>query len=479
MEFLKKFNKDNIKSVAVLIIICLVSALLMGCVNMLTAPIISDRNAENVLKSLKQVMPDGEFNTEPDERPENAPETVKQIYTEKNGKGTVVILETKGYEGVIGLTVAIGTDGKIINMVITQNGDSIVPDNLKPFGDYGNAYIGVTESEVTDLVTGATVSFTEAGIKKALKDAFAVVGGNLEERLPKTDEEIVELAEALLGATKGSLENVTPDGSGTVKRVYRDEAGDNYAVYLVVISSHYGTVETETLVHIDREGVVKGIEKLTWKVSDPAPDWGYNPPSEEALETLYDSIVGKDSETMEEVDLTTGATNSTTSLVNSVLDAIKAVKTIVAKDMPSPYSEVLALAKTLLGDNALVEVAYANGTVKRVFRDAAGDNYAVYLVVFSDRYGAPETETLVHIDREGVVKGIEKLTWKVSDPAPDWGYNPPSEEALETLYDSIVGKDSETMEEVDLTTGATNSTTSLVNSVLDAINAVKELSANS
>ena len=191
MEFLKKFNKDNIKSVAVLIIICLVSALLMGCVNMLTAPIISDRNAENVLKSLKQVMPDGEFNTEPDELPENAPETVKQIYTEKNGKGTVVILETKGYEGVIGLTVAIGTDGKIINMVITQNGDSIVPDNLKPFGDYGNAYIGVTESEVTDLVTGATVSFTEAGIKKALKDAFAVVGGNLEERLPKTDEEIV------------------------------------------------------------------------------------------------------------------------------------------------------------------------------------------------------------------------------------------------------------------------------------------------
>ena len=333
MEFSKKFNKNNIKSVVVLIVICLVSALLMGCVNMLTAPIIADRNAESVLKSLKQVMPDGEFNTEPDKLPENAPETVKQIYTEKNGKGTVVILEAKGYEGIIGLTVAIGSDGKIINMVITQNGDSIVPDNLKPFGDYGNAYIGVTESEVADLVTGATVSFTEAGIKKALKDAFAVVGGNLEELLPKTDEEIIALAETLLGADKGSLENVTPDDGGTVKRVYRDATGDNYAVYLVVISSHYGTVETETLVHIDRDGVVKGIEKLTWKVSDPAPDWGYNPPNEETLETLYDSIVGKDSETMKEVDLTTGATNSTTSLVNSVLDAINAVKELSANSL--------------------------------------------------------------------------------------------------------------------------------------------------
>ena len=325
-------KKENLMPVLVLVAICLVSAALMGCVNMLTAPIIADRNEGSVLQSLKEVMPDGEFNNEPDELPANAPETVKQIYTEKNGKGSVVILETKkGYTGnAIGITVAIDPDGRIIKMVITQNGESIVPDNMKPFGDYGDAFAGATESEVADIVTGATVAYTEAAIKNALKDAFfVVVGGGEEERLPKTDEEIVALAEELLDVSAGSLINVTPEGgSGTTKRVYRDKTGDNYAVYAVVVSSYYGTVETETLIHIDRNGVIKGIEKLTWSVSEAKPEWGYNPPTEEALDAFYAGLVGKDSESIGDVDLQTGATNTTTNLVISIAEGIELVKAL-------------------------------------------------------------------------------------------------------------------------------------------------------
>ena len=139
--------------------------------------------------------------------------------------------------------------------------------------------------------------------------------------------EIRELSETLLGVGKNTLINVTPEGgSGAAKRVFRDNSGDNYAVYAVVVSSHYGTVETETLIHIDRNGVIKGIEKLTWSVSPANPEKNYNPPSSEAVDAFYAGLVGKDSESIKGVDLKTGATNTTTNLVNSVTEGIEIVK---------------------------------------------------------------------------------------------------------------------------------------------------------
>ena len=85
----------NLLPTIVLVSICIVVAILLGVVNMITAPMIADADSAAVSESLKIVMPDGEFGAEPDELEEGAPETVKAVYTDKRGGGHVVVLSTK------------------------------------------------------------------------------------------------------------------------------------------------------------------------------------------------------------------------------------------------------------------------------------------------------------------------------------------------------------------------------------------------
>ena len=171
-------RKRNILSVVILTVIAVVVAALLAGVNMLTRPIIDEADRLAVTESLKIAMPDGDFDPDPDALREDAPETVKAVYTDKLGGGHVVILLTKkGYTGKdIGITVGIGNDGKIIKAVITKNEESIVPAELKPLGTYGDKYSGKDADESLDLVTGATVKYTEAAIKSALYDAFVYLG---------------------------------------------------------------------------------------------------------------------------------------------------------------------------------------------------------------------------------------------------------------------------------------------------------------
>ena len=220
MEKLKK----NMKPTLVLGAICILVAALLAAVNLIADPIIKERDAKKALESIVAVMPDGDFNTEPDELRADAPETVKAVYTDKNGAGYVVLLETnKGYTGNnIGITVAIGADGKIIDATVTKNEESIT-NGVEPGGSYGENYKGVGADGVATLVTGVTVKYTEAAIKNAIYDAFTYLGlaeGGVEvapdegeEEKPevaplRSDEEIIAAAKALSGAS--TAEDVTP-----------------------------------------------------------------------------------------------------------------------------------------------------------------------------------------------------------------------------------------------------------------------------
>ena len=156
-------TKKNLMPVIVLTAICIAVAALLAAVNALTKPIIDDRNNSAISESLGKVMEGGKFDSEPDELKDGAPKTISKVFTEKNGMGTVVVLVTnKGYTGKnIGITVGIGSDGKITGMEITQNEESIVPSELKPGGSYGEHYVGAGADDIPELETGATVKFTE------------------------------------------------------------------------------------------------------------------------------------------------------------------------------------------------------------------------------------------------------------------------------------------------------------------------------
>ena len=300
--------------------------------------------------------------------------------------------------------------------------------------------------------------------------------------MPTPENEIENLAAELVGEDV-TLTNVTPDGVATLRRLYTLDGNKGYIAYIVVMSTHYeGQVETETLVYVGNDLQIKGIKRLQWNVSAAAPDWGYNPPSEEALVEFYNGLIGKDNETLGGVDLSTGATNTTTALVNAIIDAINTVDAVMNADVLTPEDDVFNFATELVGEGAsLVKVDFAGAEfTKIIYKDENGKGYVAYIVVMSTHYeGQVETETLVYVGNDLQIKGIKRLQWNVSEAAPDLGYNPPSEEALVEFYNGLIGKDNETLGSVNLSTGATNTTTALVNSIIEAITKIDDLTTNS
>ncbi len=462
-------NKKNIMPVAVLTVICVIVAALLGAVHMLTAPVVTERNEAAVSKSLGEVMQGGQFNSEPDALKNDAPSTVKKVYTEKNGMGTVVVLLTnKGYTGKnIGLTVGIDKEGKITGMKVTQNEESIVPNELKPGGTYGNHYVGASAEDIPELSTGATVVYTEGAIKDALNDAFAYLGFiESKPELPRNEAEIENLARALYGDGANKLKSLTPAESQYVKRIYKEDGKSSFIAYAFAYSQ-YGTPEFEFLIHVDENGSVKAIKKILWKVSDAKPEWGYNPPSDEVVDSFFGSFVGKDSNTVPEVDISTGATNTAGKVRDAAAEAIK----LFVPSLPREISEIKTMATELYAkSSAKLECIELEGYdySRLVFFEQGESSYIVYSVNYS-RYGTPEFEFLIHVDENGSVKAVKKILWKVSDAKPEWGYNPPSDEVVDSFFGRFVGKNSSTISSVEVETGATNTASGVRDAALEAL----------
>ena len=462
-------KKQNTMPIIVLTVICIVVAALLGVANAITAPEIRERNEKAVSESLGKVMEGGQFDSEPDVLKENAPETVLKVYTEKTGMGTVVVLVTnKGYTGKdIGLTVGIDSNGKITGLQITQNEESIVPPDMKPGGSYGENYVGAGADDITELATGATVAFTESAIKNAISDAFVYLGfAQRLPELPREESEIKELAKALYGADSDNLESSTPENSEYVKRIYKEDGKSSFVAYAFAYSQ-YGTPEFEFLVHVDENGTVKAVNKILWKVSDPKPEWGYVPPSEEEVDAFFDSFVGQNANTVTSVDIETGATNTASKVRDAALEALKLYK----PKIPREISEIEALAKALYKNPAAsLECTELEGYeyAGLLFKEKGNSSYIVYSFAYS-QYGTPEFEFLVHVDENGAVKAVNKILWKVSDPKPEWGYVPPSEEEVNAFFDSFVGQNANTVTSVDIETGATNTASKVRDAALEAL----------
>ncbi len=506
----KIFRKENIKPIAVLVIISLIVALLLGAVNLLTSPEIERRKQEAVDAAFKDVLPNGsEF--EAIALTADYPKEIKAAHKAKGGY--VFQLDTYGYKAMT-LMVGVDDDGKVAGVKVITDSESADQKSwaFPVLTGENSRYNGKTADTLEkETVTGATA--TSTGIYNAVKaalDGYTVAsGGELAaERLPRTDAEIIALAETLLGAQSGTLTDVTPEeGLTNVKRIYRSADKKNYAVYTLVISQ-YGTPETETLVNIGSDGKIKGINKLVWKTSDAMH--GYEPPTQEQADAFYATLSDKDMShlaTLKELseriiageegavnngELVTKATQTTDRLLGALIEAMEQTDKLVKADMPTAEEQVIAKAEALLGAQAgtLTNVTPDEELdyIKRIYRSADKKSYAVYTVVMS-QYGTPETETLVHIGSDGKIKGIEKMTWKTSDAM--YGYEPPTQEQADTFYKSLVGTNFTQLKELKvlaekclsgeaehngvLVTKATQTTDRLLAALIEAMEQVKEL----
>lgn len=181
-----KFTKKDLKPVLVLGAICLVVAVLLARVNMITSAKIEADKEAAIQKSLEQVMPGGSF-TPATEKYNIEGTTVTAVYENVNSENEIVgwvvtLSSAKGYTGnAILLTVGINTDGVITGAVVTSNPESKGVDQTNAFFE---SFGGKNPEEVFDAELIAGVTYSSTAVRNAALDAFKVLGFEVPELPP-------------------------------------------------------------------------------------------------------------------------------------------------------------------------------------------------------------------------------------------------------------------------------------------------------
>ena len=247
--------KENIKSVVVLTAICLVVAVLLAYTNSITAPIIEANKAAKASGSLLEVMPEAAGFENITETLGELPATVKEVHKETSGLGHVMILgtTTQFSSDEMGITVAIGADGKISNVLLTGYYES------KDFGaDYPATYIG-QDSALGGVDTVAGTTFSSTAFKDAITDAFNVlISNNLVAAGQKSEEQLIaETMPLVLPGCVNSLGNpITVPVEGVAAPITQAFKAKNNCGYIYVVSTNAGTV----VVGVNAFGVAKALD---------------------------------------------------------------------------------------------------------------------------------------------------------------------------------------------------------------------------
>ncbi len=160
-------KNDTFKSIAVLGSICLVVALLLSSVNLVTDPLIKKAEENSANEAFYVVLPEAsEFDTV--ELGSDVPTSVLEMRRDKGGSGYAFKLNVSGtYSGKdMTLVVGIGPDGKITKLSFVEYFDS-----RGSADDFNNVFSG--NDNTADGITGATI--TSNAVKSALSDAYTVL----------------------------------------------------------------------------------------------------------------------------------------------------------------------------------------------------------------------------------------------------------------------------------------------------------------
>ena len=165
-------KNTSLKSIIVLVAICLFIAVAMAAVNMVTAPKIDEANRRAEQEALAAVLPEN-AGFEAVEL-ESLPESVSAIYRDLDGEGYVAMLSIKGYDSSKPMQVAVGFtgEGKITECkVISASGETsgigskvTLPEFLSQFNSKDSALDGV------DSISGATIS--SSAFIDAVRESF-------------------------------------------------------------------------------------------------------------------------------------------------------------------------------------------------------------------------------------------------------------------------------------------------------------------
>lgn len=230
----------NLKSVAILVAICTVVALLLAVTNQFTAPIIEKNSAAAANAALLEVMPEGTGFEPVDLSTYTLPSTVTEAYKETSGKGHVIKLTTTGYGTGMVIMCGVSADNKVTGAVCLSSNETLGKEK-----EYGVNFAGKDAAavEATDTIGGATM--TTGAYKNAIKDALNAVlilgGADVDVRTP---EEILQ----------DNLKAALPAGEGKFTKMFFTEkvegvdavySADNGAGFVAVIGEEFIAVNSD------------------------------------------------------------------------------------------------------------------------------------------------------------------------------------------------------------------------------------------
>ena len=176
--------KKNIMPTIVLGTICVVVALLLSVINMVTAPIIEAQRNAAANEALLVVMPDGEGFEEIDVSTLENP-AITNAYKETTGKGYVFRVTSTGYKSGMVVMVGINSEGKITGTKCLETQDTFGKEseidgkyNGQTIGDFAPYMIGgatMTSSGYRDAVNNALQAYIKATGGK-LDDSIVLEG---------------------------------------------------------------------------------------------------------------------------------------------------------------------------------------------------------------------------------------------------------------------------------------------------------------
>ncbi len=162
-------KNEYLKSGIVLSTICIVLALLLGCVNLWTSPTIEENEKKATQEALFKVYPnyDETFDQLDIQLFENLPEIVTEAYSAKDG-GYVIKVNTTGYKSNMILIFGISSSLEIVGAKCISANETLGYEKT-----YGENLIGKNSESVNGVDTVSNATSTTLAYKNAAKDVLA------------------------------------------------------------------------------------------------------------------------------------------------------------------------------------------------------------------------------------------------------------------------------------------------------------------
>ena len=170
-------TKDKIVPTIVLTVICLVSALLLGVINMVTKDVILKAELKAATEAMQEVLPSATSFEEVNIEGKNLPKEIVKANKADNG-GYVFQIEVTGYKPGIVIMVGVTADGAITKIKTIKTSETWGLEK-KLDGEYNDGDIGSINKKIEDVaieMTSKATSLSSKAYKTALKAALDAYG---------------------------------------------------------------------------------------------------------------------------------------------------------------------------------------------------------------------------------------------------------------------------------------------------------------